>query len=426
MTLRFFSQSQHAAPALLFALSSSLLCPLQAQVTEQSTTQSTLPLAAPPTTPATAQPALPPVTYRNLWQKFAASRALDWNHETIRMVAELPKYEGGTVVSEIGVLSWNTATDKMEVVSVPKIAVTGDAKVMTGDAVISPDGTRFAIPLNTYTPPSQLQHDGVAIYETKTGQRLHLLPDKGVIGKMAWSPDGSTLAINRLDQTIRLWDAKTGTKRLALATEGQSIAWSLDGTLLAIGSQQKKVRLYDVDSGQKQSEWQIEGNVFDVYRIAFAPDGKTLALSATEWNSSEQAIYSVRLLDAQTGQEQRKFISAHVPIRLRWTPDGSGIAVLTIPPIGRSGKLTLDGEPLAGEVPYKGQLRVWDAATGAERMALDDPSMTDPSAKPLTTLVRGTTPRPIIAAKFRDFAFAPDGKHIVTYNGEYLRVGDLK
>ena len=56
------------------------------------------------------------------------------------------------------------------------------------------------------------------------------------INRIAWSPDGSYLASPSEDETIRIWDARSGSYVHTLkgyTSKVYSVAWSPDGQLLA-------------------------------------------------------------------------------------------------------------------------------------------------------------------------------------------------
>ena len=65
---------------------------------------------------------------------------------------------------------------------------------------------------------------------------------------VAFSPDGATLATASYDNTVKLWDYKTGKEKNVLkghASQVYSVAYSPDGNLIATGSMDKTIRLYD-------------------------------------------------------------------------------------------------------------------------------------------------------------------------------------
>lgn len=75
---------------------------------------------------------------------------------------------------------------------------------------------------------------------------------KGAIGKIAWSPDGQTLASPSLDRTIRLWDVETGECLRTL--RGQDVVYCVAfdslGCILASGGEDNTIKLWEPDSGK--------------------------------------------------------------------------------------------------------------------------------------------------------------------------------
>jgi len=66
---------------------------------------------------------------------------------------------------------------------------------------------------------------------------------------LAFSPDGTRLAIGDSYQSARIWDATTGQLELEVTHNGSSVlavAFSPDGTRLATGSGDKTARIWDI------------------------------------------------------------------------------------------------------------------------------------------------------------------------------------
>jgi len=118
---------------------------------------------------------------------------------------------------------------------------------------------------------------------------------KGVVGRIAWSPDGRTLASPSDDNTIRLWDTRTGECLHTL--EGHtgavySVVFAPTGQVLVSNSQDGTLRLWKKESGKlirslrKVSQY--------INRVAFDPEGKMFA----GWSNNG----TVKFWDAASGK----------------------------------------------------------------------------------------------------------------------------
>jgi WD40 repeat protein len=144
----------------------------------------------------------------------------------------------------------------------------------------------------------------VLLWDARSGTLLRSLeaPKRTPRRAIAFSPDGQMLAGSGDDGVVRLWNVRTGSLERSLPGPAgrqhlQSIAISPDGLRLAVagargpgqdGRSPGEVTLIDLKTGK--ARWTRPGDKW-VYRVAFAPDGKTLAV----------ADGAVRLLDSETG-----------------------------------------------------------------------------------------------------------------------------
>ena len=91
------------------------------------------------------------------------------------------------------------------------------------------DGTRLAV----------ASAIGIWLYDTATHQEVVLLAGHtGRVASLEFSPDGKTLASASWDNTVRLWNAKTGENQRTLAghtSSVDSVAFSPVGKTLASG-----------------------------------------------------------------------------------------------------------------------------------------------------------------------------------------------
>jgi WD40 repeat protein len=87
----------------------------------------------------------------------------------------------------------------------------------------------------------------VWVWDVRTGAVVHRLKGhSGWISSVAWSPDGLRIcSASPLDKWLRLWNAGTGDEVLAIPLEdvAGSAAWSGDGRRLAIVGQSGKVSI---------------------------------------------------------------------------------------------------------------------------------------------------------------------------------------
>lgn len=195
--------------------------------------------------------------------------------------------------------------------------------------VLTPDGRTII---------SAIGASGIRIYDTTSGSLRATLPT-GWADYLAVSPDGRTLAHRVLGEnsTIYLWNIDTRTKVGTLAAGRSAIslaAFNSDGTKLATGGAYQPVQIWDVASGAQiaalpPAQEMIPGKAYpgelSFFRVAFSPDGHTLAtVSGSD---------GLRLWDLTTRRQVASLQVPDDPVSLlgglTFSPDGRVLAVGT-------------------------------------------------------------------------------------------------
>jgi WD40 repeat protein/tRNA A-37 threonylcarbamoyl transferase component Bud32 len=237
--------------------------------------------------------------------------------------------------------------------------------MLPAGAVLSPDGRTLAvggigIPFNLakfqgdgpdgffrFIQEARRNADGiVCLWDMATRKQEKILTGHTVgVVTVALSPDGQTVASAGIDGQIRLRDRHTGAETVQLEGQGSpvtSLAFAPDGRTLAAADEHGKVQLWEVATGRKATA--LYGHRLSVQGVVFAPDGKTVASAANDrtvklWDPSQRP--GPAFLPGGTRQADQVMVG---DLCLALTPDGVTLIV----------------------AQYK-EVRLWDAATGAER-----------------------------------------------------------
>jgi WD40 repeat protein len=134
------------------------------------------------------------------------------------------------------------------------------------------------------------------------------------LDSVAFSPDGKTLAGGASRDSVRLWDAASGTELHSFSGTGRcfGVAFSGDGKLLAAASWDKNcVKVWNVESGAEVHSWQDTS----MTAAAFRRDGQVLATGHKDG--------TISVWDLAEGKKKRTLRGHAAQVQsLRFTPDG--------------------------------------------------------------------------------------------------------
>ena len=242
-------------------------------------------------------------------------------------------------------------------------------------AVFSPDGLCVA------TPNSRGE---VRIFDVASNELKCVLAGHYRVMDLAFSPDGSRLAVGCRDFKAYLWDLDS--QKMLRVFDGheypvRSLAFSPDGLQLITADEVAKVVAWNVDGGTQQ--WELVRAELHVSDVEFDRGGDRLALGCGYGN--------IMIVDPEDGQELLT-----IPAHSRWltgvafSPDGEWLASCgedrkakiwslknpanVIEIVGHDDVLTAvafshDGKTL-GTASHDGTVRLWDPKTGKQRACL--------------------------------------------------------
>src|SRR5438132_4010712 len=98
------------------------------------------------------------------------------------------------------------------------------------------------------------------------------------VRSVAFSPDGKILASGSIDNTVKLWELKTGREIRSLVGhtgDVSSVAFSSDSKILASASYDHTVKVWDLATGNEIRT--LTGHTHVVESVALSSDGKILA-----------------------------------------------------------------------------------------------------------------------------------------------------
>ncbi len=190
------------------------------------------------------------------------------------------------------------------VVESPLQTLTGHSKLVTSVAY-SPDGQTLASGSNDNT---------IKLWDVKTGNLLQTLTSHSkLVTSVAYSPNSQTLASGG-DKTIKLWDVKTGNLLKTLSGHSYlvtSVAYSPNSQTLASGSNDNTIKLWDVKTGNLLQTF--TGHSYWVTSVAYSPNGQTLASGSNDNTIKLWDVKTGNLLQTFTGHSNSVWSVAYSP-----------------------------------------------------------------------------------------------------------------
>jgi len=191
--------------------------------------------------------------------------------------------------------------------------------------VFTPDGRRLLSAgqsgITVWDPASG---ERLLAIDATTGAEILSIPHGNVVRGVAFSPDGTLLATAAYkDPIVHVFDARTGEVRLELDGHGigaDAVAFFPDGKRLATTASDGVLRLWGVEDGSLLRA--RRGHDGSITSLAVHPDGSRIATGRDD--------YATVIWDPETLEPLSRFLDRDVIYALSFSRDGSRLAVVPL------------------------------------------------------------------------------------------------
>jgi hypothetical protein len=162
----------------------------------------------------------------------------------------------------------------------------------------------------------------ITSYSPNLGGTIYTYDTHGGVLGVAWSPNGTRVAMGDWNGQVQAWDANTGLHVInfydsALQSRVEAVIWLRDGKNIAAGGDDAVVWIWNAATGQVQRIYR--GHADWVITLACSPDGKYIASGSKD--------LTVQVWEAATGRPVVTYGGHNAGIgSVAWSPDGRYIA----------------------------------------------------------------------------------------------------
>ena len=162
----------------------------------------------------------------------------------------------------------------------------------------------------------------ITSYSPNLGGTVYTYDTKGGVLGVAWSPNGTRVAMGDWNGQVQAWDANTGYNVInfygpGLQSRVEAVIWLPDGKTIAAGGDDAVVWVWDAETGNKRSIYR--GHTDWVITLASSPDGKYIASGSND--------QTVQVWEAATGRPVAIYRGHSGGIgSVTWSPDSRYIA----------------------------------------------------------------------------------------------------